>query len=260
MAKAPPIRNFKVLKRTDQTHDAFELTFERSAAEIPFIPGQFISIIIPGAGPGGRDLRRAYSVASPPESENFELSIKLVEGGPGTTYLNSLKVGDEIKGQMPMGDFIMKHPEDAPTFFIGTGTGIAPYRSMILSSTYYGPRMGAKVGFLLGVRAENDILYPELFTSAKPKALQNTPHAKICLSRPLNPSSWQDTPYGFTGRVTDYLKEMARQEETGKEVWPWKETHYYLCGSGPMIQEVMEWLKTSQGVDVTHLHKEAYFK
>ncbi len=249
MAKAPPIQNYKLVKRHDQTHDVFELTF--ACPQTPFKAGQFISIIIPGAGPNGRDLRRAYSIASPPQMPNaFELSIKLVEGGPGTNYLNKLVVGDEIRGQFPMGDFVLAHPETAPALFIGTGTGIAPHRSMVLSPEHNWGK--APIGFLLGVRAEEDILYPELFGADRPAALRNQPHVKICVSRPKDPGQWATNKDGFTGRVTDYLRKM--------DDWAWTDGHYYLCGSGAMIQEVIDWLTTTKGVDKTHIHKEAYFK
>jgi ferredoxin-NADP reductase len=250
MAKAPPIQSYKLLRRFDQSHDVFELTFDRPQ-EVTFKAGQFISIIIPGAGPNGRDLRRAYSIASSPDKQSvFELSIKLVPGGPGTTYLNSLKVGQEIRGQFPMGDFVVNHPPEAPTFFIGTGTGVAPHRSMILSSAHDWTK--APVGFLLGVRAEEDIIYPELFGDDRPAVLRSQKHVKICLSRPKDPAAWGRNQHGFQGRVTDYLRSLND--------WQWQASHYYLCGSGAMIQEVQDWLMNEKAVDKTHIHKEAYFK
>jgi ferredoxin-NADP reductase len=249
MAKAPPVASYKLLKRVDQAVDTFELTFERPEGE--FIPGQFISIIIPGAGPGGRDLRRAYSIASPPQLHGrFELSIKLVQGGPGTTYLNGLKAGDEIRGQMPMGDFIMKQPEDAPALFIGTGTGVAPHRAMVLN---HGRKWLAPVAFLLGVRAEQDIIYPELFGLDRPAPLRDAKHTKICLSRPADKDAWLRKPEAYVGRVTDYLRNEMQD-------WDWANSHYYLCGSGPMITEVETWLQNDKGVAKAQIHKEAYFK
>ena len=251
MAKAPPIQSYKLLKRFDQTHDVFELTFARPEG-LDFKAGQFISIIIPGAGPNGRDLRRAYSIASAPQKEgSFELSIKLVEGGPGTNYLNKVKVGEEIRGQMPMGDFVLKHPADAPAIFIGTGTGVAPHRSMVLSHEHDWTK--APVAFLLGVRAEKDILYPELFGNDRPEVLRRQKHVKICLSRPEDAGAWARNQGGFQGRVTDYLRSQMTE-------WNWTASHYYLCGSGPMITEVESWLMGDKGVAKTQIHKEAYFK
>src|SRR5690606_32215935 len=102
------------------TPTVFELAFD--AVPIPssdpnkvvpmepfyFQGGQYISIVVPGAGPNGRDLRRAYSIASSPDTRPVELCVKGVEGGPGSNYLNELKVGDTFRGYAPYGDFTYK--------------------------------------------------------------------------------------------------------------------------------------------------------
>src|SRR3989338_2592045 len=107
---APPlVQNWHVLSKTSLTYDVFELKLERPAGSLPFRAGQYMSIVIPGAGPGGRNLRRAYSIASPPESAEIELCVKLVDSGPGTHYLNSLKAGEAFQGQFPFGDFCLSH-------------------------------------------------------------------------------------------------------------------------------------------------------
>ena len=249
---APPLLKYTVLKKNFLTHDVFELHLKRPEG-IQFEAGQYMSIVIPGAGPGGRNLRRAYSIASPPESEALELCIKIVPGGPGTTYLNSLKEGDHFEAQAPFGDFVLEQEAHEPALFIGTGTGIAPLRSMILSKKW---NPTTPFGFLLGVRAEEDILYPEFFNPNKftgildaemSSIFANQKHAQITLSRPKGTGhdAWQ----GFKGRVTDYLKSMD---------WDHSKSHYYLCGNGDMIKEVKEFL-TEKGVDKDRIHLEKYF-
>ena len=239
----PPLKNWRVLARKDLTHDVFELRLKRpndASYKIEFRGGQYISIVIPGAGPGGRNLRRAYSIASAPEWDEVELCVKLVEGGPGTTYLNSLKIGDELQGQAPFGDFCLEHDQSLPALFIGTGTGLAPLRSMVLSTEWTAQ---GSIGFLLGVRAERDIIYPELFGADRPTQLQGHEHVKIALSRPEG--HWS----GFKGRVTDYMRQMT---------WDFARSHYYLCGNGAMIAEVKKFLITK---DVTkdQIHTEKYY-
>lgn len=237
------MKNWRVTARNDLTHDVFELKLERPKGdgyEFNFEAGQYISIVIPGAGPGGRNLRRAYSIASPPEWNEVELCVKLVEGGPGTNYLNSLKVGTEFQGQAPFGDFVIEHDQSLPCLFIGTGTGLAPLRSMVLSKAWTSK---APVGFLLGVRAEKDIIYPELFGNDRPPQLAGHEHVKIALSRPEG--QWD----GFKGRVTDYMRQMD---------WDFARSHYYLCGNGAMIAEVKE-LLTAKGVTKEQIHTEKYY-
>jgi CDP-4-dehydro-6-deoxyglucose reductase len=249
----PPLLNWRVLSRNDLTHDVFELRLERPAlpdasGKVAFKAGQYMSIVIPGAGPGGRNLRRAYSIASPPETDQVELCVKLVDGGPGTTYLNKLRPGDEFQAQAPFGDFYLEHDQNLPALFIGTGTGLAPLRSMILAKEWTSK---APVGFLLGVREERDIIYPELFCEDRPAPLRGHKHVEIALSRPTGQANnasqvaWR----GFKGRVTDYLRQMD---------WDFAQTHYYLCGNGAMIAEVKEVLGT-KGVPKEQIHTEKYY-
>jgi ferredoxin-NADP reductase len=236
----PPLQNWRVIARKQMTHDVFELRVARPEG-MKFRAGQYISIVVPGAGPGGRNLRRAYSIASTPDWSDIELCIKLVEEGPGTNYLNSLQVGSEFQGQAPFGDFCIEHDQAHPTLFIGTGTGLAPLRSMVLSTEYTST---APVGFLLGVRSERDIIYPELFTEDRPAPLRGQEHVKIALSRPEG--KWA----GYQGRVTDYIRQMS---------WDFEKSHYYLCGSGAMITEVKEFLTATKNVTKEQIHTEKYF-
>ncbi len=250
---APPLVNWKILSKKNLTHDVFELKVQRPEG-FNFKAGQYISIVIPGAGPGGRNLRRAYSIASPPEWPEIEICIKLVQGGPGTTYLNSLNEGQEFQGQAPFGDFYLEHDQSLPTLFIGTGTGIAPLRSMILSNEW---TSSAPAGFLLGVRSEKDIIYPELFSPNAPKPLSSQKHVQIALSRPEK--SWPAAVgqefhgHSYKGRVTNYIQDLDQNHG-----WDFAKSHYYLCGSGDMIAEVKNFL-TTKGVTKEQIHTEKYF-
>lgn len=243
---APPLLKWKILSKKTLAHEVFELKIEKPEG-FKFKAGQYISIVIPGAGPGGRNLRRAYSIASAPEQEEIELCIKKVEGGPATTYLDNLEPGEFFEAQAPFGDFCLDHSLDLPCIFIGTGTGIAPFRSMVLSNEW---RANPKVGFLLGVRSEQDILYPELFLQEKARLFQQSPHIRIALSRPQEHWIEQNPEVGFHGRVTQYLQQLE---------WEFTRSHFYLCGSGAMIQEVKDFLMQKKSVLKDHIHTEKYF-
>jgi ferredoxin-NADP reductase len=236
----PPLTTWRVVSRKDVTHDVFELVLERPQG-FSFRGGQYISIVVPGAGPGGRNLRRAYSIASPPESTQIELCIKTVPGGPGTTYLGSLRAGQALEAQGPFGSFYLEHDLALPSLFIGTGTGLAPLRSMVLSSDW---KSSAPLAFLLGVRSQRDIIYPELFSGAHGTPFFGHPHVKIALSRPE--PGWD----GFSGRVTHYVRKME---------WDWKNTHAYLCGSGDMLAEIKSFLLEEKGVSKEQIHTEKYY-
>ncbi|MBI2712625.1 MAG: FAD-dependent oxidoreductase [Bdellovibrio sp.] len=220
------------------TPTVFETTFEPQKP-LEFKAGQFVSIVIPGAGPGGRDLRRAYSIASPPETRPVELCIKIVEDGPGTNYLAKLRPGDTFRAFAPYGDFVYKPKPGKNVCFIATGTGIAPFRSMVLSE-HFSAHLPAQTLCLLGVRKEDELLYLDAFDSVAgvkfvPTITQPSPE-------------WT----GFKGRVTDYLRSLGAD-------FNWVGTDYYLCGNGAMITEIKT-LLAEKGVQKDSIHQEIYYR
>ena len=229
----------KLIARKQLTADVIELHFEPTTA-FSFAPGQFISIIIPGRGPGGRDLRRAYSIASSPENPVMELCIKVVEGGPGTQYLNALNVGDTIKGMVPYGDFVYKTKPHRHAIMISTGTGIAPFRAMVLSEGYKNAKPRSTY-VLFGAREQEDLLYVDEMNHEIGSA-----HYVCALSKVKG--EWQ----GFKGRVTDWLRSNEAKID-------FNETDFYLCGNGAMIDEVKTWLAT-KGLGKESIFQEAYYK
>lgn len=227
----------RVISRRNLTPTVFELNFETDQP-VTFEGGQFISCVIPGAGPNGRDLRRAYSIASEPGQRPIELCIKLVEGGPGTNYLHQVPIGETFKGLAPYGDFVYEPKPGRHAIFVATGTGVAPFRSMVLSEMYKeSPPVSAQL--LLGVRSEDEILYAE--------ELAKLPGLKWVPTVTQPSATWT----GFKGRVTDYLRSLPAD-------FPWHETDFYLCGNGAMITEVKAIL-TEKSVTKEAIHTEKYY-
>jgi ferredoxin-NADP reductase len=94
-----------------------------------FVAGQWMSFS--QNLPDGEEITRAYSIASPPEGDNkFALCLNRVQDGFMSNFLCDMTEGDEISCQGPFGDFILRPPL-RDTIFIATGTGIAPFRSML---------------------------------------------------------------------------------------------------------------------------------
>lgn len=225
------VKGFRMLTPT-----VFELTFDTDK-DFTFEAGQFVSIVIPGAGPKGRDLRRAYSIASAPEVKPVELCVKLVEEGPGTNYLYKLRPGDVFRGFAPYGNFTYENKPGNHACFIATGTGIAPFRSMALSQAFAAARPPSAT-CLLGVRQEEELLYPDM------SDIPGLDYVKT-VSQPT--PAWK----GFKGRVTDYLRTLG-------DDYPWLTTNFYLCGNGDMITEVKAIL-TERGVQKDSIHQEKYY-
>lgn len=240
-AKKAILLDALVESRTYVTPTVFKLRFTTQPA-FEFLPGQFLSIVIPGRGPQGRDLRRAYSIASSPDRGAshgpIELCIKLVEKGPGTNYLNSLNPGDVFKAQGPFGDFVYKTPAERHVCFLATGTGIAPFHSMMGSPQFLASPPQTTL-CLFGARGEDELLYGDFFKSRTD--VQFVP----CITGAS--SAWK----GQTGRITDYLKEPRLHMD-------WARTDFYMCGNGAMIAEARAFL-TERGVPKEAVFQEKYY-
>lgn len=190
--------------------------------KLPFEPGQFLSLVVPGENSEAHPQYRLYSFASGPErsrEEGYEICVKLMPGGVASEYLLTLRKGDEFQARAPYGDFLFRAPaEGRHLCFIGTGTGIAPLKAMIESDKFLQSEPPSAL-LLMGFRHEDEIFF-------KGTAEANGVLEVCCVSDPA--SSWK----GFRGRVTDYLRTAPRL------LYP-RSTDFYICGNPEMVEEVM---------------------
>src|SRR5450432_457240 len=140
-------------------HLQFEMT---SAFRFNFVPGQWLSLKHTKAD--GEEITRAYSIASPPaENGRFALCLNRVQDGWMSNFLCDMKDGEEITCQGPFGDFILRPPL-RDTIFIATGTGVAPFRSMVHWLLADPSRhQDKKFWLLFGNRTKEDVYYLEEF-------------------------------------------------------------------------------------------------
>ncbi len=103
-----------------------------SVEEFRYKPGQFVTLDLPIHEKSNKRWR-SYSIASWPDGTNvFELVIVWLEGGLGTTYLfNEVVPGTSLTLRGPAGVFLLPEPIDRDLFLVCTGTGVAPFRSMV---------------------------------------------------------------------------------------------------------------------------------
>ena len=124
-----------------------------------FIPGQFVTFDLPIHEQKNKRWR-SYSIASAPSNNNeFELVIVLLEGGLGTTYLfNEVAVGTTLIMRGPQGVFVLPKSITTDLYFICTGTGVAPFRSMLLD-IHQKKIPHQQMHLLFGCRQYTDCLY-----------------------------------------------------------------------------------------------------
>ena len=208
---------------------------------IDFRAGQFVTMDLPIHE---KRLKRwrSYSIANPPDGTNvLEFSIVHLEGGLGTTYLfEDVKIGDTIKFKQPAGVFTL--PADVSgkdLVFICTGTGIAPFRSMIFD-LINNQKAFKSIHLIFGTRTEDGILYREEFEKLA-KELPNFTY-DIALSRATNSSHTK----GYVHQI--YQKTHHKITENKA---------FYLCGWSNMVDEAVANLE-QMGYDKSQIVFELY--
>ena len=142
-------------------------------------------------------LTRPYSIASPPSSPHrITLVLNLVSGGPGSTYLYGLREGDTTSFKGPAGSFFLRDDVTRHLFFVATGTGIAPFRSMLLAQLERAT--GQPLTLFWGLRNHRDLYYQEELTEWAARYPQFS--FVTTLSQPEE--DWS----GANGRVTTLVK------------------------------------------------------
>jgi ferredoxin-NADP reductase len=188
--------------------------------QLPFSPGQFVSFI---ETIGGKKITRPYSIASAPDGNRFELCLNLVEEGLLSPFLFEMKPGATVEMSAPMGYFVLRNPS-RDAIFVATGTGIAPFRSMLhghLSRAHT-----ANITLIFGVRYERTLMYRSEFEELSNR--HPNFHFWPTLSRPE--ADWR----GRTGHVQKHLLEAIGGQ---------RDVDVYICGLKLMVDDVRAMLK-----------------
>ena len=121
----------RLVRRVDQTDDLATFWVRFDGQPIAFEPGQYMTI---GVYADGKLVQRPYSVASAPArggTEGYEFYVRLVPILRFTTLLWRLPLGHGMRMIGPKGRFLLEPDDDRTHLFVSTGTGIAPFISMM---------------------------------------------------------------------------------------------------------------------------------
>jgi ferredoxin/flavodoxin---NADP+ reductase len=250
--------NAVVTQRIDLAPGLMVLRITPETGPVPvFQPGQFAVVGLPASAPRtpladpeeaggdpGRFIRRAYSIASPSlPGEHLELFVTLVRSGELTPRLFALRPGGRLwLGPKITGLFTLAEvPVDQDVVMVATGTGLAPYMSMLRTGITANPKR--RIAVLLGARHSWDLGYTaELTTLAR--VCPNFAYLPI-VSRPAEePTAWG----GATGHVQSLWKGGVLERSFGRKPTA-QETHVFLCGS-PLMIEDMTTLLAGEGFTV----------
>ena len=241
-----PWRKGIVTRIVDETYNTRRFWIQiPELGDFDFIPGQFVTIDLPIHEKSNKRWR-SYSIASWPDGTNtIELLIVLLDGGLGTTYLfNEVKEGSELVLRGPQGVFTLPQPLEKDIYLICTGTGIAPFRSMVHHIGNHNLEH-KNIHLIYGTRAQRDLLYAE-----EMKGLEREVegfHFHPTLSR----EQWD----GCCGYVHAVYEDLIQQKKNGDTEPP--PASFYLCGWKVMVDEAKQRI-INLGYDKKAIHLELY--
>lgn len=187
-----------------------------------FIPGQVVKITTHAAIEP-----RLYSIASGANEENIQLVYDVKPEGELTNVLKNLQSGGQLLVSQPFGQFICS---DDNAWWIATGTGIAPFYSMMRSGRVQ------NITLIHGVRNFQHFLFQDEFS----ESLQAN-YKRCCSGSRIDGV--------FFGRVTEFIRNLEKLPLN---------TNFYLCGSAEMVVAVRD-LLIEKGADYGRIFSEIYF-
>ncbi|MFO7338692.1 MAG: ferredoxin--NADP reductase [Lysobacteraceae bacterium] len=197
-----------------------------------FENGQFVMIGLPMEN--GKPLLRAYSIASANWEEQLEFFSIKVPNGPLTSRLQHIKPGDSIIiGRKPTGTLLISdlHP-GRNLYLLGTGTGLAPWLSIIKDPETY--ERFERVILCHGVRHVQDLAYRDYFEKELPR---HEYLGEVIRQKLLYYPAVSREPFPNHGRLTTLMDSGQMMRTLGIEPLDPKHDRAMLCGSPAMLAD-----------------------
>jgi ferredoxin-NADP reductase len=172
----------------------------------------------------GYQAQRSYSIGSPPESEQLELTVERIEDGEVSTYLVDDAIpGDEFELRGPIGGyFVWRVGLDGPLVLVAGGSGLVPLMAMLRHRR--AARDGTDARLLLSARTFDDVLYRDELPELRDSGVD----VRLTLTRASEP------PPGWPGSYTRRI-DRAMLEDLGPD--PAAGANVYVCGPTPFVEE-----------------------
>lgn len=228
------VLNATVASRRDVTEDLTILGVRPDGPRFDFHPGQYTVLGLPASAPRApgslpdpaplppdKMIRRAYSIASAsPDGCCLEFYLKMVPGGSLTPRLFALREGDRLWiGPKAVGSFTLEAVREGEDLvLVATGTGLAPYLSMIRARH----RCRARPAFTVvhGVRYPRELAYRD--------ELEALDHGCDTFRYVPTVTRPDETWSGHVGRVHTVFEDGTVATVPGRH-------RVYLCGSPAMV-------------------------
>jgi ferredoxin--NADP+ reductase len=221
----------RVLSVHHWTDTLFSFTTTRDAT-FRFKNGQFTMI---GIKVDEKPLLRAYSVVSTNYDDELEFFSIKVQDGPLTSRLQNLAVGDPIIiGKKATGTLVLDNLKDGRRLFLlGTGTGLAPFLSLIRDPETY--ERYESVVLVHGCRQVSELAYGERITRELP---DDELLGEMIRKQLVYYPTVTREPFRNRGRVTDLLTSGKLFEDIGQPPFDGGADRFMLCGSPQMLVDL----------------------
>lgn len=219
--------------------DVYSLRFTKPSG-FTFAPGQFILFDVPLIENPADVQTRAFSLASLPSEKDLLFIAKLVKGGRASRWIvEALEPGTAITFKGPFGNFTLDPGTEKDVLFIATGTGLAPFRPMILSLLE--KKSTQRMDVVFGVTSETDLFWQE---EMQEWTSRGNIFTHVTLSEPS--ALWK----GHKGWVQAIAPGVVGGDFRNRSL--------YICGSPHMTKDVKRLALEEWSVDKKDLHVEGY--
>ena len=226
------------------TPNAVALTFdipENLKEAYSFKAGQYITL---KHTLNGKELRRAYSISSPPSSGKLTVGIKKMEGGTFSVYANDqLKAGDSMEVMVPEGRFVFDATSPQKIAAFAAGSGITPIMS--IAQTVLESHEENTFVLVFGNQSPDETMYFNNIQSIKERYGD-----RFFVQYVYSRSTVEDALFGRIERST--VNFVLKNKFKGTEF-----DGFYLCGPKEMIAQVTDTLKDN-GVSKEKIHFELF--
>ncbi|MFC7166154.1 ferredoxin--NADP reductase [Halospeciosus flavus] len=235
---------------------------------LDFLPGQYVAISYEGTP-------RAYSLAGPPGHDSITLCIRRIPGGTLTSELfTTLSEGDEVTVRGPYGDMVLHEPVPRDLAFLATGTGVAPFKSMV--DHVFERGLDTVEGYerdiwvFLGCAWEDDLAFREHFRDLDAThenfhfvpTLSREPYLTDWKGRPTTSSTpWRSTSTETPSRSTRFPRiypyvEAGPTQDVDARLDPGR-LDVYACGVSAMVSSLVDYA-TAMGVPDDRVEGEGF--
>lgn len=217
-----------------------------------FENGQFVML---GLETEGKPLLRAYSIASPNWHEELEFYSIKVADGPLTSRLQKIQVGDELLiGKKPTGTLVLDGLKPGRTLYmIGTGTGLAPWLSLVRDPEVY--ERFDNVVVTHTVREVADLNYREFLSHELPN--DEMLGELVAPKLKYYPTVTRE-PFQTNGRITDLMRSGQMFTDLGLPPLDPERDRLMMCG-GPSVLADLKAILLERGFEEGSIAKPGDF-